>query len=182
MGTRQALGVWVVLVMCSAPALAQTPAASFGELIAEGAVREKQSVYVTDVWGNRVKGRLVDLRPGSLVLMQGSREVPMAEADVTRIQRRDSIANGLLLGLGAGFAAGWISTHLFCDLPDDECAGIVFAAIGFPSMAGGAVAGALIDAANSKTVFRFSGTRSASIQLSPVLDVRRAGAFATVRF
>ena len=182
MRVRQSIGACVVLLMFSAPALAQTPAASFGQLIAEDAVRAKQTVYVTDVWGNRVKGRLGEIRPGSLVLMQGSREIAMAEGDVSRIQRGDSIANGLLLGLGAGFAAGWISTHLFCDLPDPECAGIVFAAIGFPSMAGGALAGALVDAANRKTVFRFSGTRAASMQVSPVLGAGGAGALATIRF
>jgi hypothetical protein len=52
----------------------------------------------------------------------------------------------------SGFAAGWISTHLFCDLPDDECAGSCSA-----------------------------GTGASSIQVSPVLGARRAGAVATFR-
>ena len=182
MTVRQALGSCVVLLMFSASALAQTPA-SFDQLIAEGAIRPKQTVYVTDVYGDRVKGRLGELRPGSLMLMQGSRELRMAEADVTRIQRGDSIADGLLLGLGAGIAAAWIAPHFFCDLPDDECAAIVFAAIGLPSIAGGAVTGALVDAARKKTVFQFAGTRSAArIQVSPVFGGRRAGALATIRF
>jgi hypothetical protein len=182
MRMRQSLGACVFLLTYSAPVLAQTPVASFSQLIAEDALREKQTIYVTDVWGNRVKGRLGEIRPGSLVLLHGAREVPLAEVYVTRIQRGDSIANGLLLGLGAGFAAGWMSTHLLCDLPDDECAGIVFAAIGFPSMAGGAVAGALIDAAIRKTVFRVANTGAARIKVSPVVTARRAGAFATIRF
>jgi hypothetical protein len=115
--------------------------------------------------------------------MQGSRKIQMAEEDVSRIQRGDSLANGLWLGLGAGVAAAWIAPHVFCDLPDDECAAIVFAAIGLPSIAGGAVAGALVDAANRKTVFQFAGTRrSARIQVSPVLGGRRVAALATIRF
>lgn len=183
MTARQAIGACVLLLMFSAPALPQTPAASFGELITQGAIQPRQTVYVTDVWGNSVKGRLGELRPGSLVLMQGSRTIQMVEADVSRIQRGDSLANGLWLGLGAGVAAAWIAPHLFCDLPDDECAAIVFAAIGLPSIAGGAVAGALVDAANRKTVFQFAGTRrSARLQVSPVLGRRRAGALATIRF
>jgi hypothetical protein len=33
----------------------------------------------------------------------------LTEADVNRIQRRDSRPNGLWLGLGAGIAAAWIA-------------------------------------------------------------------------
>ena len=119
-------------------------------------------MYVTDASGERIKGRLGELRPGSLVLMQGSRKIQMTEADVNRIQRGDSLQNGLWLGLGAGVAAAWIAPHLFCDLPDDECAAIVFAAIGLPSIAAGGVTGALVDAAIKKTIFQFAGTRASA--------------------
>lgn len=176
-------GAWVLLLMISAPAWAQTPAASFEQLIAEGAIQPRQTVHVTDAWGTRVKGRLVELRPGGLVLMQGSRTIQMTEADVSRIQRGDSVQDGLWMGLGGGVAAAWVAPHLFCDLPDSECAAIVFGAIGLPSIAGGAVAGALVDAAIRKTVFQFAGPRNTvRIQLSPVLGGRRAGALATIRF
>jgi hypothetical protein len=138
---------------------------------------------VTDVWGHRVKARLGELRPGRLVLTQDSLQIPMTEAAVSRIQRADSLQNGLWLGLGAGVAAAWTAPHMFCDLPDDECAAIVFAAIGLPSIAGGAITGALIDAAIKKTVFRATGTRgSLRIQVSPVLAGRRAGVLAAIRF
>jgi hypothetical protein len=183
MTIRQAIGACVLLLMISTSARAQTPAASFEQLIAEGAVQPRETVYVTDAWGQRVKGKLVEIRPGSLVLMQGSEKIHMTEAEVSRIQRGDSLQNGLWLGLGAGVAAAWIAPHHFCGLPDDECAAIVFAAIGLPSIAGGTVAGALIDAAIKKTVFQFAGTGgSVRIQVSPVLGGRRAGALATIRF
>jgi hypothetical protein len=85
--------------------------------------------------------------------------------------------------LGAGIAAASIAPHLACDLPDDECANIVFAAIGLPSIAAGMVAGALVDAAIKKTVFQFARPRgSARMQVSPVLGGRRVGALATIRF
>jgi hypothetical protein len=180
---RQLIGACVLLLMISSPALPQTPAVSFEQLIAEGAIRPLQTVYVTDTSGHRVKARLGELRPGSLVLMQGSQQIQMTEADVNRIQRGDSLQNGLWLGLGAGIAAAWIAPHLFCDLPDDECAGIVFGAIGLPSIAAGTVAGALIDRAIKKTVFQFAGPRgSARIHVSPVLGGRRAGVLATIQF
>ena len=169
--------------MAPGPALPQTPAASFEHPIAEDAIQPHETVYVTDAWGHRVKGRLGELRPDRLVLMQGSRKIQLTEADVNGIQRGDSLQNGLWLGAGAGVAAAWIAPRLFCDLPDDECAALVFAAIGLPSIAAGTVAGALVDAAIKKTVFQFAGTRgSAQIQVSPVLGGRRAGAVATIRF
>jgi hypothetical protein len=75
--------------------------------------------------------------------------------------------------------AAWIAPHVFCDLPDDECAANVFAAIGLPSIAAGTVAGVLVDAAIKKTIFQFTGTRGS---VSPVLGGRRAGVLATLRF
>ena len=85
MTVRQLIAACVLLLMVPAPALSQTPAASFEQLIAEDALQPHQTVYVTDAWGHRVKGRLGELRPGSLVLMQGSRKIQMTEADVQGI-------------------------------------------------------------------------------------------------
>src|SRR5574339_642530 len=126
MMVRQLIGGCVFLLMVSAPARAQTPAGSFEQLIADGAIKPHQTVDVTDAWGHRVKGRLIELRPGSLVLMQGAQMIQMSKADVSRIQRRDSIQDGLWLGVGAGLAAAWLAPHASCNLPDDECAAIVF--------------------------------------------------------
>jgi hypothetical protein len=183
MTVRQVIGACVLLLMVSVPALSQTPAASFEQLIADEAIHPDQTLYVTAAWGQRVEGRLGELRPGSLVLVDGSRKIQMTEADVNRIQRGDSLQNGLWLGLGAGIAAAWIAPRLVCDLPDDECAAIVFLAIGLPSIAAGPVVGALVDAAVKKTVFQLGGARgSAQIRVSPVLGGRRAGALATIRF
>lgn len=183
MTIRRLIGTCVLPLMISAPALAQTPAGSFEQLIADGALQPHQTVHVTDAWGQRIKGRLFELRPGHLVLTHGGQTIEMTEADVTRIQRADSLQDGLWLGFGAGLAAAWIAPHFFCDLPDDECAAIVFAAIGLPSIAGGTAAGAIIDAAIKKTVFQVGGRRDAvRMQVSPLLGGGRAGALATIRF
>jgi hypothetical protein len=154
MTIRQCIGACVFLLMISAPVLAQTPAGSFEQLIADGAIKPRQSVYVTDVWGHRIKGRIFELRPGSLVLIKGSQRIDMNEADVSRIERRDSVQDGLWLGFAAGVAAAWIAPHFFCNSPDPECAAQAFAAAGVPSIAGGTIAGALIDGAIKKTVFQ----------------------------
>lgn len=180
---RRLITAGVFVLINTASALAQTPAASFQQLITEGAIQSDQIVYVTDMWGQRVKGRLSELRPGSLVLIKGSEKIPMTEALVHRIQKGDSLQNGLWLGIGAGIAAAWAAPHLVCDLPDDECAGIAFGAVGLPSIIGGAVIGLLVDAAIKKTVFKFAGPRGAArIQMSPMLGGGRAGAVATIQF
>ena len=115
--------------------------------------------------------------------MQGSQTIEMREADISRIQRRDSVQDGLWLGFGAGVAAAWVAPHFFCNLPDPECAAPVFAAVGLPLIAGGTVAGALIDGAIKKTVFQFGGRRdTVRLHVSPVLGGRRAGALATIQF
>ena len=182
MKRSQFLG-FAIFLMISAPAMAQTPAASFEQLLAGGGLQPRQDVYVTDSWGHRTRGRVGELRPGTLVLTQGSRQTPIAEANVTRIQRADSIQDGLWVGLGAGIAAAWMAPHGFCDLPDDECAGIVFAAIGLPSIATGTVAGALIDAAVKKTVFQSVRTgSSARFLVAPAIGGRGAGLRAALRF
>ena len=183
MSGRPVIVACVLVLMHATTAVSQTAAASFEQLIADGAIRPDQTVYVTSMSGHRVKGRLAELRPGSLVLTQGSLQIQLTEADVDRIQRGDSLLNGLWLGVGAGIAAAWVAPHVLCDLPDDECAAIVFAAIGLPSIAGGAAAGALVDAAIKKTVFRIGAPQgSAHIRVSPLLGRRRAGALATIQF
>jgi hypothetical protein len=183
MSIRQCIGACVFLLMMSAPVLAQAPAGSFEQLIADGAIKPRQTVYVTDVWGHRVKGRLFELRPGRVVLMRGSQTIEMNEAEVSRIQRHDSVQGGLWLGFAAGLAAGLVAPHFFCNLPDPECAAPVFAAVGLPSIAGGAIAGALIDGAIKKTVFQSGGRLDmVRIQVSPMLNSRRTGALATIGF
>jgi hypothetical protein len=89
MTARGSIGACVLALLIPAAALSQTPAPSFEELIAKGAIQPDDTVYVTDAWGHRVKGRLGELRPGTLVLTDGSRTIQMAEADVARIQRGD---------------------------------------------------------------------------------------------
>ena len=83
MTIRQCIGAFAFLLMISAPVLAQTPAGLFEQLIADGAIKPRQTVYVTDVWGHRAKGRIFELRPGSLVLMRGSQRIDMNEADAS---------------------------------------------------------------------------------------------------
>jgi hypothetical protein len=61
-------------------------------------------------------------------------------------QKRDSLANGMLIGAGIGAVIGMLVVpQVMCGSNDTECSTIVRAVIGLPSIAGGLGIGALVD-------------------------------------
>ena len=64
-------------------------------------------MFVTDGTGRRTKATIVELTETSLTVREGRSKHTLAETEVRRIERRDSIENGLLLGLGGGLATTW---------------------------------------------------------------------------
>ena len=61
-------------------------------------------------------------------------------------RKRDSLANGMLIGAGIGAVVGMlIVPQVMCGSNDSECSTIVKAAIGLPVIAGGLGIGALVD-------------------------------------
>ena len=67
------------------------------------------------------------------------------------VRKRDSLANGMLIGAGIGAAVGMlVMPQVMCGAHDTECSTIVRAAIGLPAIAGGLGIGALVDAVNRK--------------------------------
>ena len=67
----------------------------------------------------------------------------------TQRKQKDSVGNGILIGIGAAAAADWfIAPRLFCGRPgfDRECEVNVQYKLFWPSVAGGALVGWLVDA------------------------------------
>lgn len=100
------------LATVSSPAnvTAQTVARSFAEL--EVRVKTGDTVYVVDGSGRDTKGRIELLSAASIQLTLDGRRREFLETDVTRVERRgrrDSIRNGLLIGLGTGAALGFLA-------------------------------------------------------------------------
>src|SRR5262249_24565139 len=105
-----------LLVMAPIGARAQVVATSFGEL--EAVLKRGDRIEITDVAGHRTTGRLGDLSSASLEILvrktapDGSEAfVPHArlgERDVQqiRLERRDSLLNGTLIGFAPGAAIG----------------------------------------------------------------------------
>ena len=88
----------------------QTVARSFAEL--EVRVKAGDTVYVVDGSGRDTKGRIDLLSAASIQLTLDGRRREFLETDVIRVERRgprDSIRNGLLIGLGTGAALGFLA-------------------------------------------------------------------------
>jgi len=166
----------------SVPAFAQAP--SFSELRDSGEIQNGRTVYVTDGTGERVKGAVQDLSGTSLTLITGRNQLRTFQpSNVARIQRSDSVANGLLIGLAGGLAGAVIARSSLCDLPDSECEVIVNAVVGLPMIIGGGVIGAVTDMLIRKTIFMGStASPSARIGISPLVSTSRRGVSVSLAF
>lgn len=176
---------------------AQVVATSFEEL--QALVTSGATIYVTDASGRRTKGRLGELSASSLELLVGQtgpdgREtfVPKArlsERDVRQIllQRRDSLWNGTLIGMGVWLGIGAVPSMIFgCSNYEGlhpsvgSCAGMwaFFAGIG-------AGMGAGIDALiteRTTVYYQAPGQRSSGVQVSPLFSKSAAGIQMSLRF
>ena len=145
----------VTLVGSALSASAQTATAAtqgqnFAALAAK--LRGDDPLTVTDATGQRFKGRLTRINTDQLTVLGRERSRTFTVADVTRIERRDAIWNGLAAGAAAGAATALVVVTKDCGT-DTECSfyeGLAF----YPLFAGGGAAiGAVVDAIITKTLF-----------------------------
>ena len=121
--SRTALA-WVVL-SAAVPSAASAQAASeaWPGLSPSGL----QTVYLLDSSGTEFSGKLLKLDPQSVVLLMEGAERRFDIADVSRIQKRDSLKNGTLIGVAVGFVMGLVAAGI-SDCPGDDpggdCAGL----------------------------------------------------------
>lgn len=80
---------------------------------------ELQTVYVTDTSGRETTGKLLRIDPDALVLLANGAERTFPMAEVRRIQKRDSLRNGVLIGAVVGGVLGVLSGGL-ADCPGDH--------------------------------------------------------------
>jgi len=90
-------------------------------------VKELQTIYVRDTAGIETAGRLLQLNSDSLVVLAGGVERRFEPGDVVRLQKRDSLRNGTLIGLAVGAAMGLLAAGI-SDCPGEDpggsCAGV----------------------------------------------------------
>lgn len=102
-----------------------------------------------------------------LLLLLSVPRVAAAQATATVLRPDDPLWNGVLIGGAAGVAGFVLSPVLFCGGYDDsECTAIVRLAIGLPAIAGGLIAGGVIDKlVERRPVWQNrSGTRTLRVQ------------------
>ena len=170
---RWTIGVSTVgFLLLPGVAAAQDAANSLEELLRSGGLRPGSGIYVTDARGHRLKGTIRDLSTTAVELTHRGETRTLTGAEVFRLDRQDSWANGIGYGvlLGAATFYGWCHA-----LGAREC-GLYLLHPGFGGvfMMFGGVAGAVVDAHVHKTVYRASTSTRASVK--PIVSKGRFGA------
>ena len=167
--------VFVVLLSGPAGARAQTPAASFADLLA--ILKHGQAVVVTDTTGQRIKGKLRDVSssPPSLVFA-GPVPRTILDSSIVEVRTTEGVLSGALIGAGIG--AGLALWDYAID-PSEPGNGIIFAV----SIGLGTAIGAGIDALRDggRVVYR-AGAPKHSVTLAPIAQRSRRGVQVSVRF
>jgi len=145
-------------------------------------VKPGDSIYVRDWAGATSKAKILGLSSSSLQVMTKSGARDLSEADVSEIKqwRKDSLANGALIGLAGGATIGVVGAAYYCR-EGDQCPAAAAAIIGLWSAVGVGV-GVGIDALipHKRTIYTGSGPISHHFGFAPVLGGSRKGV--AVRF
>jgi hypothetical protein len=167
---------------------AQESASSFAALV--GRIRVGQVIWVTDTTGRETRGRLERLSTDELVLKDPSVHA-FAAPDVrgVRARDRDSLKNGVLIGLGVGGAIGtaWCLGAIADDSGDIDAR--VECAEGFTVFPGlGALLGVAVDAlipGSMRVVYQASPspeTSRANLMVMPMFSPRANGLIVSLAF
>jgi hypothetical protein len=160
MGLMRSVLFAAALVLATTTVSAQTVVTSFSDL--STVVKSGDTVDVTDAKGRTLRGRIGELSQSSLELTARQRAsdgsepfVPIgrfSEPDVRqiRLQRRDSVLNGTLIGLAIGLGiAAFPAAGIFCGGSYEDFTATAGSCAGFLGILGGIGAGAglAVDAA-----------------------------------
>ena len=142
-----------------------------------------QVVTITEINGNRSQGRITDLTGSTIVLRLDSDEQrSLSASTVRRVDVKDSLLNGALIGFAAGAVPGAVFgnfVRLLCESESGRCdaapvvAGAMFGAFG-------AGLGAGIDALIRRSVT--VSPNHPKISVAPLIEPRRRGLMMSVRF
>jgi hypothetical protein len=124
--------LWAFVLCLPAAGVAQsTTAQTVGEL--GDKVKPGGSIFVTDRTGAQTEGRVLRLSPQELVLLADGKEQAIPTSRIGRVEKRDALWNGMLIGafpsalVGAGAAGASCSPHCGRDV---SLGMLVFGAMG----------------------------------------------------
>ncbi len=170
-GAMSAACLAFTLVYCPYAAWAQDGVSnSFEELTASGRLVVGEEVQIIDALGFRFRGDVSDLNASTIVLTDGRDTLRFAESDVSAIERRDELNNGITLGVGAGL--GVFASLCAASGTDAGCIhllpslGLLWAGIG-------AFVGWMVDENIRETLYRTP--RSARLVVAPAASTEHVG-------
>ena len=151
------------LVLRQGDRAAQDVAASLDELLQAGSLRPGDGVFVTDTTGRRLKGTVSDLSSTALVATHEGEAWTVAAADLHRVERQDTLANGIAYGV-------LIATGSLVGLC--RCGQLLYYMPYVPILGG--VVGLVVDEHRHKTIYRAAG--STRVAVVPMVSHERLGA------
>ncbi len=168
------------LVIFGALELSAQVANSFDQL--QVLVKPGDRISVTELNGAVSQGMIADLSPSALRLAIAGTTRDFSEADVVLInqRRRDSLANGAIIGAIAGGAFGVVGAVIVC-LQETDCARWAVPVIALYGAMGTGI-GVGIDAlfVRQQTIYRRG--RAGWLNVRPILSADRKGVAFTVSF
>jgi hypothetical protein len=151
------VGFVFVFLFAAGSLFAQTPAQTFEQLSTR--ISAGDSIKILDVSAAEIKGHLEEISALDLAISTGRSVRRFSESQVREVwhQQKDPVGNGILIGISAGAAAGFLAPAGFCGgFNDSECSAIV-RVVFVPIGAGvGAVSGWLVDRAMRRSVLVYS--------------------------
>ena len=164
--TRKAAILSSVLMLLPMAAAAQDgPQTQWDEWVQSTALTPQVEVYVTLVTGQRIRGWISDATSTALTVTDGRNVQEYGGADNARIERRDPIVSGALIGLGVGYLV---------DLPIAATDGgeyILMWTLLPPPILGAAIGG-IVDSNHNEMLYEAG---SAQVSVTPTLDIGNRG-------
>ena len=182
---RCVLGVAVALIVVTPGiALAQNISASTPSPTDWQRVKPGRTVWVTTNTGSVVHGKIAAISDSGLIMRDQGREVTIGLADVRLVEGRDSLRNGLQIGMATGAVAGGL---LFAGLAQaceggQGCSGDATGAIlagGALGAAGGSLVGLMLDALIPGRQTLFGGTTTV---VTPVITPNKKAIDVAIRW
>ena len=162
---------------------AQAVAGSFAEL--QGKIKRDRTVSITDGSGRTVKGKLADLSPTSLTLLEGHDRETFQEGKVLQLTelRRDT-GKRALRGLAIGAPAGAIVPLVICNDCGESTSGFATAgAIFFGGIGAGLGAAVGASRTHEQVLYRAPTPALARpVAVTPFVSIEGSGVALRVRF
>lgn len=175
----QVARIAAVVILVAASAEAQEPAGTFDQLPV--LVQPGETLTVTNDSGERVRGKLSQLSPSSLVLDVLGTQREFQSTDVNTIEKPDSLKNGALIGMAVG--AGILGIGIAGSAGSSEAdaglfvgGAVVYAAIG---AAIGTGIDALVD--GRRLIYARPTSPTTRLTFAPLLGGARKGVLVSLR-